>query len=453
MGRTMGEQAGGGSVEPMNVAVLGLGYVGSVTAACLAHEGHVVVGVDLDTRKVDLINDGRSPIIEPGLDELVGAGIRSGRLRAVTSVAEGVSDADLSIVCVGTPSRANGEIDLQYVERVATEIGQVLADAPQPHVVVFRSTMLPGTVEGRLVPILESASGRRLGSALGVAMCPEFLREARGVKDFYDPPFSVIGTADESAAVAVRRLLGFLDAPVHVVDVAVAESLKYACNAFHAVKVSFANEIGRLCQASGADSRAVMQLFCQDDQLNLSSVYLRPGFSFGGSCLPKDVRALVHRARTFDVDLPLVASTLASNEIHLRKALDWVLATGSRSVTLFGLSFKSGTDDLRESPCVELAELLVGKGVELRIFDPNVQPGRLHGANEAYVERHLPHLSRLLVGSPASALDGVDCAVVSAADPSVVAALLERRPARLLDVSGALDPALEALPGYAGIAW
>lgn len=437
----------------MKVAVLGLGYVGSVTAACLAKEGHHVVGVDLDVRKVDLINEGRSPIIEPGLDDLVAEARRSGRLRAVTNLVEGVAGADVSIVCVGTPSQANGEIDLRFVERVAADIGQILAASSDPHVVMFRSTMLPGTVESCLVPILEASSGRQRGPALGVAMCPEFLREARGIKDFYDPPFTVVGTSDASAAVAVQRLLSFLDAPVHVVDLAVAESLKYACNAFHAVKVSFANEIGRLCQASGADSRQVMELFCQDTQLNVSPVYLRPGFSFGGSCLPKDVRALVHRARSLDLDLPLVASTLASNDIHLRKAFDWVLATGSRSVALFGLSFKSGTDDLRESPCVELAELLVGKGIDLRIYDANVRPGQLYGANEVYVERHLPHLSRLLVASPGEALEGASCAVVSAADASVVAALTAQPPGFLLDVSGSLGAAVEALSGYAGVAW
>jgi GDP-mannose 6-dehydrogenase len=440
------------TIKPLRVAVFGLGYVGSVTATCLARAGHEVIGVDPDQHKVDLIRQGRSPIVEPGLDEIVADAHAAGRLDAVTSL-DSLVDRDLTIVCVGTPSKANGDLDLRFAERVASDIGAALAGNDGYHVVVFRSTMLPGTVQGRLVPLLERASGRTVGETMGVAMCPEFLREASSVADFFDPPLTVVGAGDDRAASVVRNLFAFLDAPVEVVDVQTAEALKYACNAFHAIKVSFANEIGRLCQGTGADSRQVMQLFCRDESLNLSPAYLRPGFSFGGSCLPKDLRALVYRARSLDIDLPLLASVLPSNEHHLRRAVDWVLEAEIRSAAILGLSFKAGTDDLRESPSVALSEMLIGKGVELRIYDAHVNPDRLFGANRLYVENRLPHLNRLLTPVPSQALAGVGAAIVATSEPAVVDALLSDPPPHVLDLSGRLGADVEALPGYAGLAW
>ena len=437
----------------LRVAVFGLGYVGSVTASCLAREGHDVVGVDLDQHKVDLINGGSSPIVEPGMDHLVAEARRSGLLRAVTDAAEGMCDRDVSVVCVGTPSKTNGDLDLSFIERVTQDIGTALAGGDIDHLVMFRSTMLPGTVERHLLPMLERCSGRRAGVNLHVAMCPEFLREARGVEDFYRPPFTVVGTRDSAAIITAKSLFSFLDAPFHAVETSVAEALKYACNAFHAVKVTFANELGRFCQANGTDARTVLEIFCQDDRLNISSSYLRPGFSFGGSCLPKDLRAAVHRSRALDLEVPMLSSVLLSNDHHLRRAVDWVMNAKVRSAALFGLSFKAGTDDLRESPYVELAEWLLGKGLTLRLFDASVHPERLMGTNQSYVERHLPHLSRLLVRSPSEALEGVDCAIVAISDHGVRQALIEQPPSKLLDLSGLLGSEVEALPGYHGIAW
>jgi GDP-mannose 6-dehydrogenase len=369
----------------MKIAVYGLGYVGCVTAACLAHQGHRVVGVDPDGHKVARINAGRSPIVEPQLDELVAEARAAGRLEATTDGGALPGTCDVTIVCVGTPSRSNGELDLQFLERAAQQIGAGLAGSAGHPVVAFRSTMLPGTTAGRMVPLLREASGLRPGEDFGVAMCPEFLREASGVADFYDPPFTVVGAQDDRTVQVLRGLFAFTGRPVHAVDLETAEALKYACNAFHAVKVAFANEVGQVCKATGADARTVMSIFCEDDRLNLSPSYLRPGYSFGGSCLPKDLRALLHRSQRLDIDLPLLTSVPGSNERHMRRAATQVLEGGHRRVAMLGLSFKSGTDDLRESPYVDLAEILIGKGVDLAIYDAAVNPARLFGANRRYM--------------------------------------------------------------------
>jgi len=438
----------------MKVAVLGLGYVGSVTAACLADRGHTVVGVDPDEWKVGAIRDGRSPIVEPGLAELVQRTTAAGTLDATTDAHAALDGSVASLVCVGTPSRGNGSLDLSFVERVAEQIGVWLRAALGFHVVVVRSTVLPGTVERTVAPMLERASGRKAGTDFGVAMCPEFLREATAVPDFYDPPFTVVGTGDQRSADLARELFGFLaHRPYHEVGIADAEAIKYACNAFHAVKVAFANEVARFSSSAGVDTRRVMDVFVDDDRLNLSSTYLRPGFAFGGSCLPKDLRALLYAARTADQDLPMLSSVLPSNELHIREAARAVLASGARCVALLGLSFKSGTDDLRESPYVELAETLLGKGVDLRIYDAEVNPTRVFGANRAYMEQHLPHLSRILHADPASALEGVQCAVVATAEGPVVEALRATPPGLLLDVCGLLPADIEAVAGFRGLAW
>jgi GDP-mannose 6-dehydrogenase len=440
----------------MKVAVLGLGYVGTVTAACLATNGHDVWGVDIDAAKVDDVRAGRSPVAEPGLNALVAGAVSGGTLHATTSCADALGGADVSLVCVGTPSTAHGGTDLSYLRHAVGEIAGALRivhpPASQHHSVVIRSTVPPGTVEDMVLPAL-TAGLAGTDIAVGAAMCPEFLREGSGIADFYASPLVVLGTADPGVAETVIRLLAFLDRPVRVVDVRIAEALKYACNAFHATKVSFANEIARLFRLLGVDSREVMSLFCEDSVLNISPRYLRPGFAFGGSCLPKDLRALLHLARMSSVDLPLLTGTLATNELVISEAVDRVLARDARTVALLGLSFKMNTDDLRESPNVELAERLIGKGYQVRIYDSVVNPARLVGANRRHVESKLPHLERLLVHEPAQALREADIAIVSSSDRAILDALLGDPPRHLIDLTGRLGSEAESLPGYEGLSW
>jgi GDP-mannose 6-dehydrogenase len=440
----------------MKVAVVGLGYVGTVTAACLAANGHDVWGVDVDAAKVDEILAGRSPVAEPGLDAIVAQGVASDTLHATTSCLDALRSASVSLVCVGTPSTARGATDLTHVRRAVDDIAAALRSTDLPasgwHSVVIRSTVPPGTVDSVVAPALTAALAGT-GLATGAAMCPEFLREGSGVADFFSPPLIVAGTSDPRVADAVTSLFGFLSVPVQVVDVRIAEALKYACNAFHATKVSFANELSRLFRLLGVDSREVMSLFCQDQVLNISPSYLRPGFAFGGSCLPKDLRSLLHLARMNGADMPLLAGTLATNELVINEVVDRVAACGARSVALLGLSFKMNTDDLRESPNVELAERLIGKGFDVHIYDQVVNPARLVGANRRYVESKLPHLRRLLAQKPAEALRDADVAIVSASDPAVVHALLTSAPRYLIDLSGRLGAELESLPGYEGLGW
>lgn len=440
----------------MRVAVFGLGYVGTVTAACLASHGHEVRGVDPEHTKVDMIARGSSPVVEPELDELVAEAVRGGRLFATTDPLEAVDGTEVSLVCVGTPSSRNGGTDLTHIRRAVSDVAQAVGRAVERvpfHAVIVRSTVPPGTLEEVVIPTLEADLGDIAATGFGVAACPEFLREGSGVADFHSPPFTVVGIGDPRAADAMRRLLWFLDAPFHVVPVRAAEALKYACNAFHAVKVSFANELTRALRPLGVDGRVVMELFCDDTRLNISSRYLRPGFAFGGSCLPKDLRALLHMGRMNSVDLPLLAGTMASNELTARDVTAQVLANGWRRVALMGLSFKAETDDMRESPNVELAETLLGKGLAIRIFDPVIQPSRLVGANLRYVEARLPHLSRLLTDSPKAALRDADVAIVSSGATAVIDALVAEPPPCLLDLNGRLGERVEALPGYRGAGW
>jgi GDP-mannose 6-dehydrogenase len=440
----------------MKVAVVGLGYVGTVTAACLASRGHDVWGVDVDAAKVDEIRGGRSPVAEPGLDALVAQTVADGTLHATNSCADALDQANLSLVCVGTPSAPRGGTDLTYIRRAVDDIVAALRTARPPasrqHSVVIRSTVPPGTVEDVVIPALTGGLADT-ETAVGAAMCPEFLREGSGIADFFASPLIVVGTSDPGAAQAVTEVFGFLDQPVRVVDVRTAEALKYACNAFHATKVSFTNEVSRLFRLMGVDSREVMSLFCEDNVLNISASYLRPGFAFGGSCLPKDLRSLLHQARMHGADLPLLAGTLATNELAVSEAVDRVVACDGRTVALLGLSFKSDTDDLRESPNVELAERLIGKGFDVRIYDPVVNPARLIGANRRHVESKLPHLGRLLTHEPAEALRGADVAVVSSTERAVLDALLTIPPPHVIDISGRLGGDVESLPGYEGLGW
>lgn len=440
----------------MRIAVFGLGYVGTVTAAGLASRGHEVFGVDVDPVKVQMISAGRSPVVEPGLEQLVADGARSGRLRATTEAAEALVAADVSLLCVGTPSTQAGSTDLTYLKRAIEDIRTAMDVVPPPatgfHCVVVRSTVPPGTGEDVVRPVFD-AGPLPAGWDVGTAMCPEFLREGCGVEDFFNPPFVVVGTPHERVATTLGEMFGFLDTSIEHVGIRSAEALKYACNAFHATKVSFTNELSRIFRAEGIDSREVMELFCQDRILNVSTAYLRPGFAFGGSCLPKDLRSLLHMARVSALDAPLLEAVQRTNEMVVREAVDRVIAHAGQRVAILGLSFKMNTDDLRESPNVDLAERLIGKGFDVRIYDPIINPERLIGANLRYVESKLPHLRRLLTGSPAEALDGCDVAVLSTGDAEVMQAVRTARPAHLLDLNGRLGAELEALPGYEGMGW
>jgi GDP-mannose 6-dehydrogenase len=438
----------------MRISVFGLGYVGCVSAACLADRGHEVVGVDVSEAKLDLLRRGQAPVVEERIGELTERVVRSGALRVSASAAEGVATTELSLVCVGTPSAPNGSLSTAFLERVAEEIGAALRGAQDRHTVAFRSTMIPGTCEDLLVPILERASGMRAGVDFGVAVNPEFLREGSSVRDFLDPPKTVIGELDAASGEPLAALYDGLPGPLFRVPVKVAEMTKYIDNAFHALKVGFANEIGAICRALGLDSHTAMDIFLSDTKLNISPAYLRPGFAFGGSCLPKDLRALVHLARRADVSVPVLEHVLPSNEEHLRRAFDLVAATGKRRVGVFGLSFKPGTDDLRESPLVELSERLLGKGYSVRIYDANVSLSRLMGANRAYIEAHLPHIGELLSPSVEEVLDHAEVCIVGSREDAVVQAI-DRANGRpvvdLVRLPGADER--RALPGYVGVGW
>jgi len=380
----------------MRISIFGLGYVGAVCAGCLSARGHQVIGVDVSQDKIDMINQGKSPIVEPGLAALLDRGVSSGLLRGTTNVSEAVADSELSFIAVGTPSKRNGDLDLAYMESVCMQIGVALRDKADRHTVVIRSTVLPGTVKNVVIPLLEAASGKKAGVDFGVATNPEFLRESTAIKDYDFPAMTVIGELDEQSGELLQALYSELDAPIIRKSIEVAEMIKYTCNVWHATKVSFANEIGNIAKACGVDGREVMDVVCQDHKLNLSRYYLRPGFAFGGSCLPKDVRALTYRAGQMDVEHPLLAAIMPSNRVQVKRAYDMIAHHGKRKVGLLGLSFKAGTDDLRESPLVELAEMLIGKGYDLRIFDSNVEYARVFGTNKEYIESKIPHVSSLL---------------------------------------------------------
>jgi GDP-mannose 6-dehydrogenase len=400
-----------------SISVFGLGYVGCVSAACFAREGFTVVGVDVSESKVAMINDGRSTIVEEGIAELVRDVQAEGRVRATTDVTDAIDSTDISLICVGTPSRSNGSIDLRYIERVAEEIGQALATKGAHHTVVVRSTVMPGTIDDVVIPAIERTSGKRHGSGFAVCSNPEFLREGTSIKDFYDPPFTLIGAHDAAHAQPLAELYKGVGAPVHVVAIRVAEMVKYACNCFHGLKVGFANEIGNLCKALAVDSHEVMRLFCEDRKLNISPAYLKPGFAFGGSCLPKDLRAVVHRGRMEDIALPVLEALLESNQKQIERAYHMVQAAGSRKVGVLGLAFKAGTDDLRESPMVALIELLIGKGCELAIYDRDVSQANLIGSNREYIEREIPHIWSLMKDSIDEVLSSSDTVVVGNSSP------------------------------------
>jgi GDP-mannose 6-dehydrogenase len=394
----------------MRINIYGLGYVGSVSAACLAADGHDVLGVDVDRVKVDSINRGLSAVVEPGLSDLIGCGVKSGKLRATC---DQVEDADVSIVCVGTPSNENGSLCLDYLARAAAQIGEFLKGKTAYHVVCVRSTVLPGTIETLVIPALEQNSGRKAGRDFGVCMNPEFLREGTSIKDYRCPPQTIIGQFDERSGEVIAQLYAALPAPVVRTKLAVAEMVKYVSNAYHALKITFANEIGNIAKRLGLDGREVMDIFCRDEKLNVSAAYLQPGFAFGGSCLPKDMRALLHKAKELDLEPPVLRSVLASNTNQVDEAYKMIKKTGKKKIAMLGLSFKPGTDDLRESPIAELIEILIGKGHQVSIYDKEVSLARLHGANRAYIEHVIPHISCLMKSTIDSAIEGSEVVVVA----------------------------------------
>ena len=438
----------------MRVSVFGLGYVGSVSAAAFAADGHDVIGVDVNPTKVDSLNGGRSPIVEPGLDDLIRTTRDDGRLRATTETAEAVHATELSLLCVGTPSRKNGSLDLSYLERVSEQIGAALRDKPSYHVVVVRSTVLPGTTHELVIPALERRSGKKYGQDFGVTVNPEFLREGSALADFRRPPLTLVGHNYASDASRTAALYHDVDAPLITTTIRVAEMMKYTSNTWHALKVCFANEIGNLCKRLDVDSHEVMSIFCQDDKLNLSPYYLKPGFAFGGSCLPKDVRALQYRAKEMDVDMPVIESILGSNRLQIEHAIDIVMQSGYKRVGLLGFSFKAGTDDLRESPIVILAEALLGKGCQLKIYDRNVSLARLVGANREYIEHQIPHLSSLLCESVDEVIAASDVIVVGNAAPEFAEAVTRCQPDQtVIDLVRLPIDRADVAARYEGICW
>jgi GDP-mannose 6-dehydrogenase len=437
----------------MKLSIFGLGYVGSVSAACFARDGHEVIGVDVNPTKVEIINSGRSPIVEPHLEDLISGAVAAKRLRATTDAAEAVANSDVSLVCVGTPGNVNGSLDLTYIKNSCKEIGVALASSDRFHVVVVRSTLLPGSIERQVIPTLEVYSGKRAGKDFGVAINPEFLREGTSVYDFDNPPFTLIGADDEQVSSLVGHLYSRLSAPLFTLQIKEAEMVKYACNCFHALKVAFANEIGNICKPLEVDSHRVMEVFCQDTKLNLAPYYLKPGFAFGGSCLPKDLRAITYKAKELDVDIPLLSSILLSNERQIERAINMILGAGRKNIGVLGLSFKPGTDDLRESPLVTVIERLLGKGLKVSIYDRHVHLARLFGANKEYIEREIPHISELMSPELDAVVNASDVIVIGNKSEEFLAIKdLLRNDQIVIDLVRLFDTTPPS-GSYTGIAW
>lgn len=437
----------------MKISIFGMGYVGAVSAGCLAHDGHEVIGVDPNQTKVNLINSGKTPIIEKDIGEMVAHAVRSNRLRATTDVREAVFGSDISLICVGTPSQLNGNLDLSYVRRVCEEIGTAIKEKVEFHVVVARSTMLPGSMRNVVIPALEQYSGKTAGNDFGVCNNPEFLREGTAVYDYYNPPKTVIGESDAAAGDVLMQLYCKMDAPMVRTDVETAEMVKYTDNNWHAVKVAFANEIGNLSKALGIDGHKVMEIFCKDTKLNLSPYYMKPGFAFGGSCLPKDVRALTYKAKSLDLDLPLLNSLMPSNQLQIQKGFDMVTAYGRKRIGVLGFAFKAGTDDLRESPLVEVIEALIGKGYEIKLYDRNVNLAALTGANRDYILNHIPHISRLMVEKMEDVIEFAEVIVIGNSAHEFRTILDQTRPSQVVVDLVRIVPNKSEAGRYDGICW
>lgn len=438
----------------MKVSVFGLGYVGAVSCACLPELGHQVVGVDINPLKVDLIASGQSPVVEEGIEEMIAAAVKAGTLTATLDVAAAVRETEISLISVATPALSNFMPDLTALDAVVGQIGAEIAKKASHHTLVIRSTVAPGTTRARIAPLLEEAAGRRIGDRLSLVFNPEFLREGSSVADFHNPPQTIVGSVDEAGADVMRRLYAGVPGNFVAADVGVAESVKYLCNVFHALKIVFANEAGAVLKQSGLDARDVLELFCRDTQLNISKAYLRPGFAFGGSCLPKEVKGFLTIARDRGVDIPVLGSLLDSNEAHIGRAFDLIAAGGRKPVALFGLAFKPGTDDLRDSPLVVLAERMLGKGFELAIYDKFVKIARLLGKNKEYIDREIPHLDKLLQETPDAALARAEVVVVGHADAETRQRIIAlARGARLIDLNGYADLRDAGFAAYEGICW
>jgi len=437
----------------MNISIFGLGYVGAVSAGCLARDGHDVVGVDPNRGKVDLVNRGVAPIIEQDIGEMVSGAVAEGRLRATHDVRDAVLSSEISLICVGTPSLLNGNLDLSYVRRVCEEIGAALRANDEYHVVVARSTMLPGSMKDVVIPTLEEHSGKRAGVDFGVCNNPEFLREGTAVYDYYHPPKTVVGEIDSHAGDLLVSLYAEMDAPLIRTDLETAEMVKYTDNTWHALKVSFANEIGNICKALGIDGHEVMEIFCQDTKLNLSSYYMKPGFAFGGSCLPKDVRALTYKGRSLDLELPVLNAIMPSNHRQVEKGLGMILSHGKRKIGFLGFAFKAGTDDLRESPLVDVIESLIGKGYELKLYDKSVNLAALTGANRDYILNHIPHISRLMVETVDEVLDFAEVIVVGNGAREFNTTLGQLRPGQVVVDLVRIAPDRSEAGRYEGICW
>lgn len=438
----------------MRISVFGLGYVGAVSCACLPELGHEVIGVDTNPVKVRMINDGQSPVVEEGINELIGAAVRAGKLRATGDVDAAIQGSEVSLISVATPSNPNYSPDLSAVDAVVRSIGAAIRKKSGHHTLVLRSTVQPGTTEDRLRPILEEAVGRKVGDRLSLVFNPEFLREGTSVKDFHHPPQTVIGSLDEAGYVVLEQMYAGLPGPMVRSSCRVAESVKYLCNVFHAMKIVFANEAGSVLKSCGLDGREVMRIFCQDTQLNISPAYLRPGFAFGGSCLPKEVKGFLSLAREKDVPIPAMQGLLESNDAHIERAFQLIARDGRRKVALFGLAFKPGTDDMRDSPLVTLAERLIGKGFSLGIYDTSVKISRLLGKNKEFIDREIPHLDKLLRDTPEEALADAEVVVVGHADAAARQAIVARAGAvRIVDLSGYADLRQAPAARYEGICW
>jgi GDP-mannose 6-dehydrogenase len=438
----------------VNISIFGLGYVGAVSLACLARDGHRVIGVDVDCAKLSMIEQGKTPVVEEGMVDLMTKVVASGRVNVTTDVRKAVLDSEISLICVGTPSAPNGSQDQTAMLRLAKDLGAAMREKSASHVFVFRSTLVPGTVDETLRPIIEQESGKKDGIDFHVCFQPEFLREGTSIKDYDKPPFTIVGATSAAAPAPLKELFGHLPCKFISTSIRAAETVKYCCNNFHALKITFANETARICEALGVDPFEVMDLVCQDTQLNISPAYLRPGFAFGGSCLPKDLRATAYIAKMRDVELPMLGSILASNRAHIDHAISKVMESGCRRIGLLGLSFKTGTDDLRESPLVALAEHFLGKGLSLLVYDPEVHLSNLLGANRSFIEKHVPHIGSLIRSDIAEVIEQSEVIVAGLGDRRIVDGLKQHLRDSHLVIDLANLPERDAMRGrILGLCW